>query len=257
MNPKRYLVIAFCLLVLAALLIYLALTDTASATAYRQQTVPVLTPAMLPLTTPDWEPTATPWSPPVDALVPAWHYEASAQANCAADNTSANVGWLFRNTDTRTMRVTVRFQDQSQVRDILAGSLDSGTFAAPLPLTAGVVRFAMAWIGVAGTDSTTRSYAAIASCAPTAVTLKTFGASSGAPLPGNQGGCGHNNENMRYGIACNVTDAGVGFVSGTCKSGYWFSRVATRRTFRLDQAVTVNGCEGLKHELYAPIHVSR
>jgi hypothetical protein len=82
-----------------------------------------------------------------------------------------------------------------------------------------------------------------------------------APLPrpvaGNLGGCGHNGRNLRYNIACTVTDAGQGFVSGTCDYGYWFSRVSTRRTFTLDQAVTVNGCEGLGSELYAPIRISR
>ncbi len=62
---------------------------------------------------------------------------------------------------------------------------------------------------------------------------------------------------MRYGISCTVTDAGVGFVSGTCDFGYWFSRVSTKRTFRLDQPVRVNGCEGSGSELYAPIRISK
>jgi hypothetical protein len=78
---------------------------------------------------------------------------------------------------------------------------------------------------------------------------------SAEPLAGNKGGCGRGN--MRYGVACTVTDAGPGFVSGTCVYGYWFSRVATARTFRLDQSVTVNGCLGEGGELYAPIRVSR
>lgn len=75
------------------------------------------------------------------------------------------------------------------------------------------------------------------------------------PMAGNRGGCGRGN--MWYGLACTVTDAGAGFVSGTCEFGLWFSRVSTARTFRLQQAVTVNGCEGLGSELYAPIRISR
>jgi hypothetical protein len=44
---------------------------------------------------------------------------------------------------------------------------------------------------------------------------------------------------------------------GGCEHGYWFSRVATARTFRIGQIVTARGCEGLHHELYAPIRISR
>ena len=80
---------------------------------------------------------------------------------------------------------------------------------------------------------------------------------SAAPVAGNRGGCGYHNRNMVYGVACTVTDTGRGFVSGTCDYGYWFSRVSTLRTFRLDQAVRVNGCEGLNQELYAPIRIYR
>jgi hypothetical protein len=74
-------------------------------------------------------------------------------------------------------------------------------------------------------------------------------------MDGNKGGCGRGN--MWYGLACTVTDSGQGYVSGTCKFGLWFSRVATARAFRLDQSVKVNGCEGLGGELYAPIRISR
>lgn len=77
------------------------------------------------------------------------------------------------------------------------------------------------------------------------VLLSFTGAADAAPVAGNKGGCGHGNRNMVYGVACTVTDAGTGFVSGTCEYGLWFSRVATARTFRPEQAVSVNGCEGL------------
>ncbi len=76
-----------------------------------------------------------------------------------------------------------------------------------------------------------------------------------APTAGNKGGCGKDNRNMVYNVACTVTDSGPGFVSGTCAYGYWFSRVSTARIFRLDQRVTVRGCEGLGGELYAPIRI--
>ena len=78
-----------------------------------------------------------------------------------------------------------------------------------------------------------------------------------APAAGNRGGCGYRNSNMRYGISCNVSDAGPGFVSGKCDYGYWFSRVSTARTFRIGEIVTVNGCEGLKKQLYAPITIRK
>lgn len=78
-----------------------------------------------------------------------------------------------------------------------------------------------------------------------------------ASAAGNRGGCGHNNRNMRYGLTCNVSDAGPGFVSGICAYGYWFSRVSTSRTFSLDQALIVDGCEGIGSELYAPITIRK
>jgi hypothetical protein len=78
-----------------------------------------------------------------------------------------------------------------------------------------------------------------------------------APASGNLGGCGYRNRNMRYGVSCEVSDAGPGFVSGNCVYGYWFSRVSTRRTFTVGQAVSVDGCEGTGSELYAPIRISK
>ena len=78
-----------------------------------------------------------------------------------------------------------------------------------------------------------------------------------APAEGNKGSCGYRNSNMRYGLTCNVSDAGPGFVSGKCAYGYWFSRVSTARTFRIGEIVTVNGCEGLKKQIYAPIRISK
>jgi hypothetical protein len=74
------------------------------------------------------------------------------------------------------------------------------------------------------------------------------------PLAGNRGGCGRNN---MVTVSCNVSDAGPGFVSGDCAWGYWFSRVSTRRTFRIGQIVTAYGCEGENQELYAPIRITR
>jgi hypothetical protein len=75
-----------------------------------------------------------------------------------------------------------------------------------------------------------------------------------APLAGNRGGCGRHNMTT---ATCNVSDAGNGFVSGDCEYGYWFSRVATARTFRVGQIVIAYGCEGLNQELYAPIRISK
>lgn len=98
----------------------------------------------------------------------------------------------------------------------------------------------------------------LSSCRPTAIKLSGLQASSGfslrLPELGNQGGCGRGN--MRSGVACTVTDAGAGFVSGTCQNGLWFSRVSTARTFCLEKGGKVNGCEGLGGELYAPIRIS-
>lgn len=71
---------------------------------------------------------------------------------------------------------------------------------------------------------------------PSAVTLSAFGASSA----GNRGGCAEGNK-MR-GLACVVTAFEPGYVSGTCDGGFWFSKVRTARTFRLDATVTVQGC---------------
>jgi|WetSurMetagenome_2_1015567.scaffolds.fasta_scaffold88302_2 hypothetical protein len=96
------------------------------------------------------------------------------------------------------------------------------------------------------------------SCAPTAIKLSGLQASSQfalrLPELGNRGGCGRNN---MVTVSCNVADAGVGFVSGDCDWGYWFSRVSTRRTFRIGQIVNAYGCEGENQELYAPIRISR
>ncbi len=75
----------------------------------------------------------------------------------------------------------------------------------------------------------------------------------GEDLAGNKGGCGRNN---LITVSCTVTDSGVGFVSGTCEFGYWFSRVSTGRTFPNGRGVTARGCIGLNQELYAPIRIS-
>ena len=79
-------------------------------------------------------------------------------------------------------------------------------------------------------------------------------AADAAPLAGNKGGCGRGN---LITLTCNVSDAGPGFVSGSCDWGHYFSRVATSRTFRIGQVVTVRACEGLGQELYAPIRITR
>lgn len=194
---------------------------------------------------------AAPWP---DTTAPAWHFQADVQANCNADHTGVDVGWTFQNRDAKGIHLTVVLGMQMESHDVGPGQLVAGTFAGlPQPLPVGSVRFDMIWLnGSPGRDSATRYYDAV-SCLPTAINLTTFTA-VGA---GNRGGCGRRGENMRYGVACNITDAGVGFVSGACEDGLWFSRVATRRTFRLDQAVRVDGCEGLGSELYAPIRISR
>jgi hypothetical protein len=109
--------------------------------------------------------------------VPDWSFQATVQANCAADNLSADIGWTFWNRDSRTMRVTVVLADGTQeTRDIPAGAIEAGTFTnRALPLAQGVVRFDMAWLGRPGTDSAMRDYGAV-SCQPTAVTISSFGA---------------------------------------------------------------------------------
>ena len=78
---------------------------------------------------------------------------------------------------------------------------------------------------------------------PTAVGLRSFTASSA----GNLGGCAAGNK-LR-GQPCTVTSYTPGYVSGKCAGGYWFSKVSTSRTFRLDQAVTVQGCIMAKLQL--------
>lgn len=78
---------------------------------------------------------------------------------------------------------------------------------------------------------------------PNAVTLRTFTATSG----GNGGGCAAGNQ--WRGLACTVTDARPGYVSGTCQWGLWFANVRTARTFVIGQSVTVQGCEYLRGRL--------
>lgn len=86
------------------------------------------------------------------------------------------------------------------------------------------------------------------------VLLSSTDRAGATPLTGNRGGCGRNN---MVTVTCNVRDSGIGFVSGDCEWGYWFSRVSTRRTFRVGQIVNVYGCEGERQELYAPIRISK
>jgi hypothetical protein len=59
------------------------------------------------------------------------------------------------------------------------------------------------------------------------------------PLAGTRGGCPV--VSQRYGLACTVQDAGVGWVSGTCQWGEYFL-AQTARVFVPGQAVTVTGC---------------
>ena len=72
------------------------------------------------------------------------------------------------------------------------------------------------------------------------VILLTGGNAGAAPLEGNRGFC--NYASRASGLACTVTDAGVGWVMGTCKWGEFFL-AQTWRTFRPGQNVTVSGCE--------------
>jgi hypothetical protein len=80
-----------------------------------------------------------------------------------------------------------------------------------------------------------------------------------APATGNRGGCAEGNK-IR-GLACTVTDFRPGFVAGTCDGGFWFSAVRTARTWRLDQAVTVQGCIMARARLEGvagwPLRISR
>lgn len=75
------------------------------------------------------------------------------------------------------------------------------------------------------------------------------GTAAAAPAEGNRGGCAPGNQWPR--VACVVTDFRPGFVSGACEFGLWFRNAPTRRTFRLDQAITVWGCEGPGYELFS------
>lgn len=90
---------------------------------------------------------------------------------------------------------------------------------------------------------------------PTAVSLRTFTATSA----GNRGGCAPANQWPR--LSCVVSDFRPGFVSGTCEAGLWFRNAPTRRSFRLAQAITVWGCEGLDYELFSapgyPLRIAR
>lgn len=90
---------------------------------------------------------------------------------------------------------------------------------------------------------------------PTAVTLSSFSVSSA----GNRGGCAEGNKWQD--LPCIVTDFRPGFVNGTCDGGLWFQNIPTRRTFRIDQFVTVQGCEGEDWQLFSapgwPFRIAR
>lgn len=193
-----------------------------------------------------------------ETTTPEWHYIASATSICQPSKLTS-VTWSFKNTDSRPMQVAVGalgWPFLAETFQVAPGKTIAGSYTKAAPLAAGSVQFDMTWSdgGPGGTDRATRSYAEIKTCAVTAIGLQSF---SAAPMPGNQGGCGIRNRNMRYGVTCNVSDAGPGFVSGKCNDGYWFSRIQTRRSFTIDQIVTVDGCEGLNQELYAPIRISK
>lgn len=118
---------------------------------------------------------------------PAWHYFASAVSACssATNDATARVNWTFRNGDTQTMRVTVVWGSSLTAYTVAPGATLSGNYAAPLPLAAGSIRFDMTWLTGTATDSATRAYGAVATCAPTALALMRFGA--GAVPWGNVG----------------------------------------------------------------------
>jgi hypothetical protein len=88
-------------------------------------------------------------------------------------------------------------------------------------------------------------------CGPNAVTLRTFTAISA----GNGGGCDYQ-RNWWPRQSCTITDAGVGWASGSCRFGNWFDHVRTIRTFRPGQDVTVAGCRNLNGEL-TQVRISR
>lgn len=55
------------------------------------------------------------------------------------------------------------------------------------------------------------------------------------------GGCALGNQ--WRGLACVITAYTPGYVSGTCDGGLWFDRERTARTWRLEQPVSVTGCQ--------------
>jgi hypothetical protein len=79
------------------------------------------------------------------------------------------------------------------------------------------------------------------------------------PTAGNKDGCAAGNR--WRGLACTVADAGPGWVSGDCDFGLWFGRTPTARTFKMGQAITVQGCEAMAGELFSakgwPLRISR
>lgn len=92
-----------------------------------------------------------------------------------------------------------------------------------------------------------------------ALALVLANSASAAPLAGNRGGCAEGNK-WRM-IPCVVSDFRPGFVSGTCAAGLWFKDAPTRRTFRLDQPVRVQGCEYMNWQLASapgwPLRITR
>lgn len=92
-----------------------------------------------------------------------------------------------------------------------------------------------------------------------ALALVLVRSADAAPLDGNRGGCAEANR-WRM-IPCTVTDFRPGRVSGTCAGGLWFKDAPTRRVFRLEQAITVQGCEYMNWQLASapgwPLRISR
>jgi len=69
-----------------------------------------------------------------------------------------------------------------------------------------------------------------------------------ASLAGNRGGC--NISSRWYSLPCTVQDAGVGWVSGTCRLGQYFL-FQTNRTFWPEQPVLVKACEDQRGVLFS------
>jgi hypothetical protein len=111
---------------------------------------------------------------------PAWTYTASVTKYCDETNNQKSVSWVFSNQEPNTadnaMDITVRLAGQTDqvANNVLGGSSANGTFNLGSGAVPGsTVYFQMAWHNHSGTDSTSRSFSAIANCYSTATPIQT------------------------------------------------------------------------------------